>query len=53
MNANVDLTLDEAVGEVLGLLTGMELAYDPQFDRYRTVTRFLNRALRQNALEHE
>ena len=53
MNANVDLTLDEAVGEVLGLLTGMELAYDPQFDRYRSITRFLNRALRQNALEHE
>ena len=53
MNADVDLTLDEAVGEVLGLLTGLELSYSPEYDRYRSVTRFLNRALRANALEHE
>lgn len=53
MNADVDLTLDEAVQEVLGLLTGLDLTYAPQYDRYRVVTRFLNRALRQNALEHE
>ena len=53
MNADVDLTLDEAVQEVLSLLTGLDLAYSPNYDRYRVVTRFLNRALRQNALEHE
>ena len=53
MNADVDLTLDEAVQEVLSLLTGLDLTYSPNYDRYRVVARFLNRALRQNALEHE
>lgn len=52
-NPDVAMTLDEAVEEVLGLLTGLEVAYDPQFDRYRAIARTLNRALRANALEHE
>lgn len=52
-NPNTALTLDDAVQEVLGLLTGLDLTYDPQLDRYRTITRQLNRALRANALEHE
>jgi hypothetical protein len=52
-NADVQMTLDEAVQEVLGLLFGLDLAYDPEFDRYRTIARTLNRALRANALEHE
>lgn len=47
------LTLDEAVDEVLGLLTGLDLAYDPNHDRFRAVARQLNRALRLNALEQE
>lgn len=52
-NAEVQMTLDEAVEEVLGFLTGLELSYEPELDRYRAVTRALNRALRSNALERE
>ena len=52
-NVDVEMTLDEAVAEVLGLLTGLELRYDPEQDRYRAITRHLNRALRANALERE
>jgi hypothetical protein len=47
------LVLDDAVEEVLNQLTGLDLTYSPQFDRYRSITRQLNRALRSNALEHE
>ena len=53
MNPETTLTLDEAVTEVLGLLTGLDLSYDPRYDRYRAITRQLNRALRSNALEKE
>lgn len=52
-NPELQMTLDEAVGEVLGLLTGLDLTYDPELDRYRAITRQLNRALRANALENE
>lgn len=52
-NPEVQLTLDDAVEEVLGILTGLELRYDPSLDRYRAVVRALNRALRANALERE
>lgn len=52
-NPDVSLTLDEAVQEVLGLLTGLDVNYDPEYDRYRTIARTLNRALRSNALEHD
>jgi hypothetical protein len=51
MSTEVDMTLDDAVAEVLGLLTGLDLEYEPQYDRFRAVTRQLNRALRGNALE--
>lgn len=47
------MNLEEAVAEVLGLLTGLDLTYIPEMDRYRAVTRQLNRALRANALENE
>ncbi len=53
MSSEVSMTLDEAVAEVLGLLTGLDLTYDPELDRYRSITRQLNRALRANALEAE
>lgn len=53
MNPDVQLTLKDAVKEVLGLLTGLDLEYSPQLDRFNAVTRQLNRALRSNALEHE
>jgi hypothetical protein len=53
MNPELVLTLDDAVQEVLGMLTGLDLTYDPMHDRYRAITRQLNRALRSNALEHE
>lgn len=52
-NPETTLTLDEAVGEVLGLLTGLDLTYEPESDRYSAITRQLNRALRSNALEKE
>jgi hypothetical protein len=53
VNPEVELTLDDAVEEVLGLLTGLDLRYLPEQDRYRAITRQLNRALRSNALEQE
>lgn len=53
MNTEIQMTLDEGVQEVLGLLTGLDMTYDPTFDRYRVIGRMLNRALRANALEHE
>src|SRR6478736_6055388 len=52
-NQDVLLTLDEGVAEVLGILTGTDLSYDPRMDRYVATTRAINRALRSNALEHE
>ncbi|QIN93923.1 hypothetical protein HWD16_gp40 [Microbacterium phage Arete] len=52
-NPDLQMTLDDAVQEVLGLLTGLDVTYDPDQDRYRTIARTLNRALRANALEHE
>lgn len=52
-NPETALTLDEAVAEVLGQLTGLDLQYVPESDRYYAITRAINRALRSNALEHE
>lgn len=52
-NAELLMTLDDAVAEVLGQLTGLDLTYDPELDRYRTITRQLNRALRSVATENE
>lgn len=52
-NQDVRLTLDESVSEVLGILTGQDLSYDPRQDRYVSITRALNRAMRSIALEHE
>lgn len=51
MNPNVSMTLDECVAEVLGMLTGLDLQYAPEQDRYQSVVRQLNRALRAHALE--
>jgi len=53
VNEDTLLTLDDAVEEVLGQLTGLELTYEPELSRYRAITRALNKALRLNALEHE
>lgn len=53
MNPEVATTLDDAVAEVLGLLVGTDLSYRPELDRYRSITRQLNRALRAVAVEHE
>jgi hypothetical protein len=52
-NPDLTLTLDDAVGEVLSLLTGLDLSYRPETSRYITIAKQLNRALRSNALEHE
>ena len=38
-NPDVTITLDEAVAEVLSILTGLDLDYDPNQDRYRQVAR--------------
>lgn len=51
MNPNVAMTLDECVAEVFGMLTGLDLQYAPEQDRYQSVVRQLNRALRAHALE--
>lgn len=48
-----EMTLDEAVGEVLNYLTGSDLHYIAELDRYRAIARTLNRALRLVATEHE
>jgi hypothetical protein len=47
------MTLEEAVEEVLGALTGMDLQYLPEMDRFQALTRALNKATRLNALEKE
>jgi hypothetical protein len=52
-NPELTFTLTDAVGEVLGDLTGLDLHYQPEMDRFRAVVRSLNRALRANALEAE
>jgi hypothetical protein len=52
-NPETELTLDDAVAEVLGILTGLDLEYAPEQDRYRSITRAINRALRANSLEVE
>ena len=52
-NVELSMSLDEAVAEVLGLLTGLDLTYDPELERYRSITRALNRAMRYNALDNE
>ena len=51
MNQQIEQTLEEAVAEVLGFLTGLDITYRPEMDRFRAITRQLNRALRLNALE--
>lgn len=53
ISPELTFTLDDAVAEVLGLLTGLDMTYEPELDRYRSITRQLNRALRSNALERE
>lgn len=53
MNPHLRMTLDEAVGEVLNYLTGLDLHYIAELDRYRSITRTLNRALRLVSTEHE
>lgn len=53
MNEELAFTLDDAVAEVLGLLTGLDLRYAPEQDRYNSIARALNRAMRSCAVEHE
>ena len=53
INRDVQLTLEDAVDEVLGLLTGLDLSYVPETDRFQAITRALNRGLRSVALEHD
>jgi hypothetical protein len=53
INPDVSMTLEEAVKDVLSILTGQELNYEPDMDRFRTITKHLNRACRSMALESE
>ena len=53
VNNNVALSLDDAVAEVNAILTGLDLQYTPQSDRYIVLARTINRALRLTALENE
>lgn len=52
-NPELTMTLNEAVDEVLALLSGLDLHYGLDLDRYRVVARQLNRGLRSVALERE
>lgn len=52
-NPETRMTLDDGVAEVLSLLTGLDLQYQPELDRYQSITRSLNRAMRDVALEKE
>ena len=52
-NKELSFTLEDGVAEVLNTLTGLELQYQPDLDRFRSITLALNRALRAVALEHE
>ena len=52
-NNELSFTLEDGVAEVLNTLTGLELQYQPDLDRFRSITLALNRALRTVALEHE
>jgi len=53
INPDVTMTLEEAVRDVLSILTGQDLEYDPNMDRFRAITKHLNRAMRSMALENE
>lgn len=53
INSENCLDLNSAVKEVLALLTGLDLEYRPELDRFRAVTRQINRGMRSIALEHE
>ena len=53
MNPEVALTLDEAVAEVMGILIGLDMQLVPELDRYQSITRQINRALRTVALDNE
>ena len=52
-NTDVQITLEQAVAEVLTLLTGVDLTFNPAEDTFHVVARCLNRAMRAVALEHE
>lgn len=51
INPDVTMDLEQAVTEVLVVLTGQTLQYDPDMDRFRAIAALLNRALKSNALE--
>ena len=53
INEEVTFTLREAVAEVLGKLTGLELQYDPDLNRFQAIARQINAALRSVATEKE
>jgi hypothetical protein len=50
-NADVAFTLDQAVSEVLNLLTGHAFSHVPKMERYYSITQTINRALRIVATE--
>lgn len=52
-NRDVQMTLEQAVNEVLNSLTGLDLHYRADADRFQSITQTLNRALRTVALERE
>ena len=52
-NKELVFTLEDAVAEVLAALTGLDLEYLPEQNRFKSTARALNRALRAVALEHE
>jgi len=52
-NPEVAYSLEEAVAEVLGTLTGLNVSYEAEEDRYHSITRQINRALRSVATDND
>lgn len=53
MSSEIAMTLEDAVAEVIGYLEGIDLQLVPEHDRFQSITRQINRALRSCALENE
>ena len=52
-NIDVQMTLKDGVQEIITLMTGLDLEFDPAQDRFHVLVRCINKAMRSVALEHE
>ena len=51
--SEIEMSLDDGVAEIIGYLEGIDLQLIPEQDRYQSIVRQINRALRAVALENE